>query len=479
MQRIRKFLHLAVIFSMMMTLVAVAFPAVASAAANLVITPPSADFGQVEIGATSDAIEFNILNQDNPAVDIANVTTGSAWFQVTANGCLNAHLQSGESCSFSVVFTPDFASDFNGVINIDVVTDPDTSVTVSGSGVNPVVSYTPAAPHDFGNVQIGSTSVQQVITVTNLSTNNEEILFVSPVTASNTDFTVVAPSGTDCVQNLTLAAGSSCSVSVTFTPQTGPPGPRSGQLTFQYAIDPVGGPGGLVTTSYAVQGTAVQAQVSAAPNPVAFGDQLMNTDSLPMGVTLTNTGPGPVTISTVNILGPQSTDFDLLIPASNCDLAVLAPGASCTVYVMFSPATAGLKNAVLRFNIDDVPPGVYPQAVFDVPMSGTGTTPTGLVDMQSLNFGSQQVGTVSTPRTVTITNTSAGGYTLPQLIVSPAGDYALLNDLCSNAFLAAGASCTFNVVFQPQAPGIKNAAIQISAPGNPTAVQLTGIGVLS
>src|SRR5688572_14238654 len=61
MQRMRKYLHLAVIFSMMMTLVAVAFPATVGAA-NLSITPQSWDFGNVEAGTTSPHVQFTVNN---------------------------------------------------------------------------------------------------------------------------------------------------------------------------------------------------------------------------------------------------------------------------------------------------------------------------------------------------------------------------------------------------------------------------------
>lgn len=113
MQRMRKIIHIAAISSLLMTLVAVAFPATVGAA-NLEITPGSHDFGSVEIGTTSADQEFVVRNIDSPLVTINNVTVsdGGQWFEVSANGCLGAVLQATEQCTFSVVFSPDLASDF-------------------------------------------------------------------------------------------------------------------------------------------------------------------------------------------------------------------------------------------------------------------------------------------------------------------------------------------------------------------------------
>jgi len=346
----RKFLHLAAIFSMLMTLVAVAFPATVGAA-NLSVTPQSWDFGATEIGTTSPSQEFTINNTGNLPFTVNNVVSNDpAWFQVTANGCLNAVLLNGQSCVFSVVFTPPFASDFNGNIGIAVSgpgAPPSTSVTVSGHGVNPMVAYSPVAPKDFGNVQIGSTSAQQVITVTN--NGDEEIQFTSAVFSTNpTNFVVEGASGLTCELNITLAPGSSCTVRVTFQPQNGAPGPRNGGLAFQYLVDPIsnaGPPGGFVTTSYALQGTAVLGTLAATPNPVDFLNVIAGPPTAAKTVTLTNTGTGPLRINATSIQGANQNLFETVVGSDNCTNTTLAangqPGDSCTVQVRFNSGPKG------------------------------------------------------------------------------------------------------------------------------------------
>ncbi|MFN8511719.1 MAG: choice-of-anchor D domain-containing protein [Chloroflexia bacterium] len=492
MQRMRKFLHLAVIFSMLMTLAAVAFPATVGAA-NLSVTPQSHDFGAVEIGTTSPSTEFTINNTGNVAFTVVNVGSNDpAWFQVTANGCLAAVLLVGQSCVFSVVFTPPFASDFNGNIGIDIAgpgAPPDTSVTVSGHGVNPVVAYDPPAPHDFGNVQIGSTSVQQVITVTN--NGDEEIQFTSAVFSTNpTEFVVetTGSSGQACLLNITLAPGSSCSVRVTFQPANGAPGPRNGGLAFQYLVDPIsnaGPPGGFVTTSYALQGTAVLGTLAANPNPVDFGNVLAGPPTAAKTVTLTNTGTGPLRLNGTSIQGANSGMFETIVGSDNCSNTTLAanglPGDSCTVEVRFNSggaASATPKSAVLRFDVQSGANGPYPAQKFDVPLMANVVSGIISVDPTSWDFGSKEIGTYTAPKTFTVTNNSTGPITITDLNeTGQTNQFDLLDGSCELATLQGGQTCTFQVAFKPVGqPGQKNASVFIVHTGSNDSVEVNLTG---
>jgi HYDIN/CFA65/VesB-like, Ig-like domain/Abnormal spindle-like microcephaly-assoc'd, ASPM-SPD-2-Hydin/Cep192 domain 4 len=408
------------------------------------------------------------------------MSTNPQWFDVTANGCLNQILNAGETCVFSVAFEPSILGDVQGTVQIAVAGAPNSFVTVSGSGTAPVVTYSPVAPHDFGNVQIGQTSAQQVITITN--TGAEEIQIIQPITSTgDPDFTVEPLSGFACPLNIPLGPGSSCSVRVSVTPSS--LGPINGAIAIFYILDPNGSPSGLVTTSYALNATGVQAQVSATPNPLNFGTQVITSPSAPAKVTLTNTGIGPVTINNVTVGGIDAADFTLLYAgANNCFAGfanTLPAGASCDVWVRFAPTAVGVKNAVLQFVINNAPAGVFPLGTYSVQLNGTGTTATTGIAPNFLNFGSQQVGTVSNPATVTITNTSNGGQTLTALVLADplAPDYLIQNDQCSGAFLAAGASCTLQVFFAPQSAGVLGATIQDGAAN--TLVTMTGVGVLA
>ena len=104
----------------------------------------------------------------------------------------------------------------------------------------------------------------------------------------------------------------------------------------------------------------------------------------------------------------------------------------------------------------------------------------------SLTFSSQTVGTTSAPQGVTVTNTGTGTVTFTGFTVTGANsaDFgvplpnspAMCNPL--QGTLAAGASCTINVLFTPTATGTRTATLNIAdgAAGSPQTVTLTGTG---
>src|ERR671934_695999 len=95
---------------------------------------------------------------------------------------------------------------------------PSTSTTTSA----PAVSLSPASL-TFGSQDIGTTSVPQSVTVSNTGTAG---LFINSAAVPNTlDFTVVG----DGCSGLTLQPGSSCSMSITFSPTAS--GTRSAAFT--------------------------------------------------------------------------------------------------------------------------------------------------------------------------------------------------------------------------------------------------------
>lgn len=96
----------------------------------------------------------------------------------------------------------------------------------------------------------------------------------------------------------------------------------------------------------------------------------------------------------------------------------------------------------------------------------------------SLAFGDQAVGTSSAPQSVTIT---AGGLSslAVSLVGANAGDFAVAATSTCGASLAAGASCTVDLVFKPSAVGARAASLSVvtSASLVPLSVALTGNGV--
>jgi uncharacterized repeat protein (TIGR01451 family) len=101
-----------------------------------------------------------------------------------------------------------------------------------------------------------------------------------------------------------------------------------------------------------------------------------------------------------------------------------------------------------------------------------------------LSFGDQPIGSTSTAKHVTISNTAAPGTSLAitQLATggAGAGDFALANDSCSNTFLSGGASCTVDVSFTPTTAGARSASLVVpsNAASSPDTVALNGNGTV-
>jgi trimeric autotransporter adhesin len=96
----------------------------------------------------------------------------------------------------------------------------------------------------------------------------------------------------------------------------------------------------------------------------------------------------------------------------------------------------------------------------------------------SLSFANQKVGTTSTAKSVTLTNSGTGALSISSVTVtgSNPGDFAQTNN-CGTS-VAAGAKCTFSVTFKPAASGNRSASVSIAdnATGSPQSIKLTGKG---
>jgi hypothetical protein len=225
-----------------------------------------------------------------------------------------------------------------------------------------------------------------------------------------------------------------------------------------------------------VAGTAFVAKVdpsntpgiALAPAKVNFGNQTLGVRSAVETATVINAGTAPLSITQIT---SSSTDF---AEADNCVGTVAGGGATCTISITFTPSTTG--SVTDQITITDNAAG----SPHIITVTGTGVTSATAVTVSptSLTFAGQTVGTVSTPQTVTITNT--GTSTLDISSISAGGDFSQTNT-CGAALnqLAVGQSCTASVSFAPTASGARSGTLSISdnAVGSPQTVALGGTGL--
>jgi len=266
----------------------------------------------------------------------------------------------------------------------------------------------------------------------------------------------------------TLAAGANCTISVSFTPTV--VGPASAMLSI--ADNAVGSPQTIALNGTGQLGSPTDV---VTPNPIAFTTpQLVGVASAALPVTLSNaTGTGALVISSITFGGTNTTDFT---QTNNCGTTV-AVGATCTINVIFNPTSvtppARAATLILADNAADSPQSV--------PVTGTAIAPAISITPASLTFASQTVKTPSAPQTVTIKNTGTGPLSFTGTGITIAGanaaDFAIVGagDTCSPP-LAAGATCSFNVVYNPAAAGTSTATIVVAdtVPSSPQLIPLSG-----
>jgi hypothetical protein len=189
----------------------------------------------------------------------------------------------------------------------------------------------------------------------------------------------------------------------------------------------------------AVSISAASQTVSLSPTGLNFGNQTVNTPGTPQTVTLTNTGTTTLAFTSILIAGAERLDFAPLV-SSNCGKSLVA-GGSCKISAEFTPKLVGTRSATIQ--ITDNASG-SPQVIS---LSGTGTLPVASWSVSNLSFGSQAIGTNSSPQTVTLNNTGTGTLILSN--IAPTGDYSQTNT-CNGSVLP-NSSCTVSVTFTPTA----------------------------
>ena len=241
-----------------------------------------------------------------------------------------------------------------------------------------------------------------------------------------------------------------------------------------------GGNGGF--TGYANQtamsktsasvGLTTSASVDKAT--INFGSQIFNTVSSEQLVTLTNVGALPLTVP---ILPTVTADYT--ITSDTCKGASLANQGTCSIGVKFTPGSAiGTLNGTLSIPTNDVQ-----HNLITVALTGNVTTPIAAVS-SAIDFGTLLTNTRSTTQTITLTNNGNAPLNISNF--ATAAPFALgtnPTNACSTATaIAAGGSCSLNVMFNPTSAGSQSSYFTFTdnsngAAGSVQTIQLTGAGL--
>jgi hypothetical protein len=303
----------------------------------------------------------------------------------------------------------------------------------------------------FGNVNVGSTSASQSVTITNNGAAGANSL-----SRSASDAAEFVASGT-CTTVSSLAVNASCTLTVQYQPAAAGADNQTWTMT-----------SGSVSVTVNFSGTGVNPSapnVSATPMSLSFGNVTVGQTSAAQTITVSNTGNAAAT----NMAYPAApAKFN---KSGTCSSATLNAGSSCTVVFSYSPTAAASDSATYTITGGG--------ASISISLSGTGSAPAApslSAAPTSLTFGSVQVGSSSTAQSLTITNSGGAAATSVSLLSSDLVEFVVGANTCGTS-LGAGTSCSLNVTFTPSATGAKNATLTVSYSGGPSVVvAMSGTG---
>lgn len=464
------------------------------------------NFGSVSDGGTASLVVF-FVNAGTAPMQIGSgfvagpgAVTGlnAARFTVSSTvpagetACAaNLSLTGGARCALTITFSPDVMIG-GGALQTATLTIPSNG----GSGVSqlslngtravvaaPTLTLSPSGTSfSAGPTPAGTTVNFAPITVTN---NGTAALNVTSITIGGTDAAEFsrATGGSNCAVGTAVGTGGgTCTLQFTFSPPAGATGTRS--ATVDIASNAPGSPLRLTLT-----GT-----VGTLAPTIAFGTSsntnqaFLRLQSTAVGaavsgvVTVRNAGAAgapALSISAVQLAAGSAPTF--AITQDNCTGAMLAPTATCTLNVSYTPPSMAVPHAgsiVITSNGRttagiDGPHNVALEGTILV--AGSGQTSATAPDARNMRFANTPVNTQSTQvERVTVNNTGGAALTVQARLGATQSDFTVVNGCTS---IAAGNSCFIDVRFRPRGEGTRSDTLTLTYNGGTLPVMaLSGTG---
>jgi hypothetical protein len=305
------------------------------------LAPGVLSFVSQQVGSTSAPQPVVLRNMGGSTLTISSISVAGDFAET--DNCGTSVAASG-SCTLSVTFSPTAAGQRTGSITItdDAAGSPHV-VSLSGTGSAALVALSPTSLV-FSSLAVGSSSASQTVTLSNQGNSSLSI--------SNVQITGDFKQTNNC--GATLAAASSCTLSVSFTPTAA--GNRTGALTISdsAAGSPqsvsLSGSGSDFTLSGSPTSNTVKAGASApfnltvSPAGGAFSNQIqLSCSGAPTGSTCT-LSPASVTPGS----NPASVSLTIATTGSTAAALPILPKEKPPVYAFWIPLQGlGLFGVVL------------------------------------------------------------------------------------------------------------------------------------
>jgi hypothetical protein len=294
---------------------------------NVGLSPTSVDFGTQLVGATSSPRTVTVTNTGNldlpaPTIQLSGVNSADFAESDTCGSTLSPQ----SSCTITITFTPTLFAAEKGTITLtDGAPDSPQTLSLSGTGIQqgPALTVSPSALN-FIRTVIQTSSAPKTITLSNTGT---DVITITSLTVTG-DYSQTNTCGGS------IAAGTSCTISVTFTPTV--INSRTGTVTIT---------DNAPTSPQTVSLSGVGTQVLLSPATLNFGNVKIGA-SAKLSANLTNVGTKALSVTKVSITGTAASDYT---QTNTCGTSVAA-GATCAYTVTFKPTVKGARIGTLSIS---------------------------------------------------------------------------------------------------------------------------------
>ena len=170
------------------------------------------------LNATSAKKTVTLTNNGTATLTISSIAITGDFAQT--NTC-STSVAAGASCSISITSTPSAIGTRSSTLSVtDNSSGSPQTVAVSGTGTQVKLAPTTLT---FGSQAVNTTSAAQTITLTNVGSTSLNVTGISIIGTNAGDFSQTNTCGNS------VAAGTSCTISVTFKPSA--TGTRTGAVS--------------------------------------------------------------------------------------------------------------------------------------------------------------------------------------------------------------------------------------------------------
>jgi sugar lactone lactonase YvrE len=356
-----------------------------------VTTAPTETFGTLDVGQTTAPMGVGLSNVGNAALNLSALTWPTGFHMATVGGdcAVGTPVALGATCDVGTVFAPSTAGPFSASLTVaDNAFDAPFSIPLTGSS-NLAATALPATL-TFANQPVGVLSATQAVTLTNPNGAAVTGITITFTGTNGTEFTQT----NNCTA--TLAADSTCTINVGFTPTAVGSGTHTGQLNIADS-DP-SSPQTVALMGTVVKGTPVITW--ATPAPIAYGTALSATQ-LDATASVAGTFVYTPAAGTTPVAGSDTLSVTFT-PTDTTDYTTATSSVTLTVNQLIptitwatpAPITYGTTLSATQFDATANTPGtfVYSPAVGYLPTAGQQVldvtfSPTDTVDYTSASVG--------------------------------------------------------------------------------------------